>query len=84
MSPLLLRFPFAHVHIQFLIINLNPKQVTLEQLARLRRWHGTNEDATHYPRASTVRTGSPAKNPPRSSSSSIVAASCRMIAAASR
>lgn len=35
---------------EFLITNLSPKQVTLEQLARLRRWHWTIENVTHYPR----------------------------------
>jgi predicted transposase YbfD/YdcC len=35
---------------EFLITDLTPKQVTLEQLACLRRWHWTIENVTHYPR----------------------------------
>ena len=35
---------------EFLFTNLSPRQVTLEQLARLRRWHWTIENVTHYPR----------------------------------
>jgi predicted transposase YbfD/YdcC len=35
---------------EFLITSLSPAQVTLEQLACLRRWHWTIENITHYPR----------------------------------
>jgi predicted transposase YbfD/YdcC len=35
---------------EFLITSLSQTQVTLEQIARLRRWHWTIENVTHYPR----------------------------------
>jgi predicted transposase YbfD/YdcC len=35
---------------EFLITSLSPQQVTLAQIARLRRWHWTIENVTHYPR----------------------------------
>jgi len=35
---------------EFLITSLSQEQVTLEQIARLRRWHWTIENVTHYPR----------------------------------
>lgn len=35
---------------EFLITSLSREQVTLEQIARLRRWHWTIENVTHYPR----------------------------------
>lgn len=35
---------------EFLITSLTPDQVSPEQIARLRRWHWTIENVTHYPR----------------------------------
>jgi predicted transposase YbfD/YdcC len=38
------------VHVEYLITSLARSQVTLEQIALLRRWHWTIENVTHYPR----------------------------------
>ncbi len=38
------------VTVEYLITSLSRTQVTLEQLAQLRRWHWTIENVTHYPR----------------------------------
>lgn len=38
------------VHVEYLVTSLPRQAVTLEQLARLRRWHWTIENVTHYPR----------------------------------
>jgi predicted transposase YbfD/YdcC len=38
------------VHVEYLVTSLSRQMVTLEQLARLRRWHWTIENVTHYPR----------------------------------
>lgn len=38
------------VHVEYLITSLPRTLVTLDQVARLRRWHWTIENVTHYPR----------------------------------
>lgn len=37
-------------HVEYLVTSLPRQLVTLEHLARLRRWHWTIENVTHYPR----------------------------------
>lgn len=37
-------------HVEYLITSLPRTQVTLDQIALLRRWHWTIENVTHYPR----------------------------------
>lgn len=37
-------------HVEYLVTSLPRQMVSLEQLARLRRWHWTIENVTHYPR----------------------------------
>lgn len=50
------RYVFEHrtqrrrVHVEYLVTSLSSQEVTLEQLAQLRRWHWTIENVTHYPR----------------------------------
>lgn len=37
-------------HVEYLVTSLPRQLLTLEQLARLRRWHWTIENVSHYPR----------------------------------
>lgn len=39
-----------HLHVEYLVTSLARHLVSLEQVARLRRWHWTIENVTHYPR----------------------------------
>jgi predicted transposase YbfD/YdcC len=38
------------LHVEYLVTSLSRQEVTLAQLAQLRRWHWTIENVTHYPR----------------------------------